>query len=111
MNEVKEQEKVEEKIEIKPKEETIVEKKEEYRRNDEMINKIKQIIQNNESDFMKMYGYEIVVDSSIKGRTNQFTFTENRVKAYLPYKFGTIRIYVEDYIVNGHLEMTECYIL
>lgn len=85
-------------------------KEEKYIRNDAMINKIKQIIQNNESEYMKTYGYEIVVDSSIKGKTNQFTFTENRVKAYLTHKFGTIRVYVEDYYVNGQLVMTECYI-
>jgi hypothetical protein len=93
------------------KEETSNAKKEEYIKNDEMINRIKQVIQNNESEFMQKYGYEVTVDSSIKAHTNQFTFTENRVKAYLPYKFGTIRIYAEDYYVNGQLVMTECYIL
>ena len=64
-----------------------------------------------EDDFMKQYGYNIVVDSSIKAQTNQFTYTENRVKSYITYKFGTIRIYAEDYYVNGNLIMTECYIL
>ena len=88
-----------------------VTKKEEYIRNDEMINKIKQIIQNNESEFMKTYGYDIIVDSSIKGKTSQFTFSESRIKSYLPNKFGTIRIYVEDYFKDGQLIMTECYIL
>ena len=84
---------------------------EKYVKNDAMINKIKNVIQNNESDFMKQYGYNIVVDSSIKTQTNQFTYTENRVKSYITYKFGTIRIYAEDYYVNGNLIMTECYIL
>lgn len=84
---------------------------EKYVKNDAMINKIKNVIQNNESDFMKQYGYNIVVDSSIKAQTNQFTYTENRVKSYIKYKFGTIRIYAEDYYVNGNLIMTECYIL
>lgn len=84
---------------------------ENYVKNDAMINKIKNVIQNNESDFMKQYGYNIVVDSSIKAQTNQFTYTENRVKSYITYKFGTIRIYAEDYYVNGNLIMTECYIL
>jgi len=84
---------------------------EKYVKNDAMINKIKNVIQNNESDFMKQHGYEIVVDSSIKEKTNQFTYTENRVKSYLTYKFGTIRIYAEDYYVNSTLIMTECYIL
>lgn len=82
-----------------------------YVRNDAMINKIKQVIQSNESEYMKTYGYEIVVDSSIKEHTNQFSFTENRVKAYITNTFGTIKIYAEDYYVNGELLMTECYIL
>ena len=84
---------------------------EKYVKNDAMINKIKNVIQNNESDFIKQYGYNSVVDSSIKAQTNQFTYTENRVKSYITYKFGTIRIYAEDYYVNGNLIMTECYIL
>ena len=88
--------------------ETNVEK---YVRNDSMINKIKQIIQNNESENMKNFGYNIVVDSSIKSQTNQFTFTESRVINAIRNKFGTIRIYVEDYYKNGQLIMTECYIL
>ena len=76
-----------------------------------MINKIKSVMQNNESDFMKQYGYNIVVDSSIKAQTNQFTYTESRVINYLKYKFGTIRIYAEDYYKSGNLIMTMCYIL
>lgn len=83
---------------------------EEYKTNEEMVNKIREVIKNNESDYMKEYGYEIVVDSSIKEQTNQFTFTENRVKAMVTYKFGTIRIYAEDYYYKGQLVMTECYI-
>lgn len=76
-----------------------------------MIEKIKNIITNNESDFMKKYGYEIIVDSSIKELTNQFTFTENRVKSSLQHKFGTIRIYAEDLYINSEFIMTECYII
>ena len=87
------------------------EKEEKYIRNDTMIEKIKTVIQNNESDFMKKYGYNIVVDSSIKNLTNQFTYTEKRVKSMLVNKFGTIRIYVEDYYVDGQLIMTECYLM
>lgn len=83
---------------------------EKYIRNDAMISKIKSVINNNPSEYMKTYGYEVVVDSSIKEHTNQFTFTENRVKSYVTYKFGTIRIYAEDYYKNGQLIMTECYI-
>ena len=76
-----------------------------------MIEKIRQIIKNNETDNMKKYGYNIVVDSSIKAQTNQFTFSESRVKNNIRYSFGTIRIYAEDYYSNGKLIMTECYIL
>ena len=95
----------------KPSQSTPSTNTEKYVKNDAMINKIKNVIQNNESDFMKQYGYNIVVDSSIKAQTNQFTYTENRVKSYITYKFGPIRIYAEDYYVNGNLIMTECYIL
>ena len=83
---------------------------EKYVRNDAMINRIKQVIESNESEYMKTYGYNVIVDSSIKGQANQFTFTETRVKAYIEYCFGTIRIYAEDYYRNGQLIMTECYL-
>ena len=82
-----------------------------YVRNDSMIQKIKATIENNVTEDMKKYGYEIVVDSSIKELTNQFTFTESRVISNIKYSFGTIRIYAEDYYSNGKLIMTECYIL
>ena len=83
---------------------------EKYVRNDAMINKIKSVIENNPSEYMLNYGYNIVVDSSIKANANQFTFTETRVKAYIAYCFGTIKIYAEDYYRNGQLIMTECYL-
>lgn len=76
-----------------------------------MINKIRNVINNNPSSNMEQYGYTIVVDSSIKELTNQFTFTEDRVKNIIKYSSGTIRIYAEDYYSNGQLIMTECYIL
>lgn len=91
--------------------ETQQEKGEKYIKNDTMIEKIKTVIQNNESDLMKKYGYNIIVDSSIKNLTNQFTYTEKRVQSMLVNKFGTIRIYVEDYYVDGQLIMTECYLI
>lgn len=81
-----------------------------YQINEAMIEKIKNTIEKNVTDDMKKYGYSIVVDSSIKEKTNQFTFTENRVKAAITNRFGTIRIYAEDYYVDGQLIMTECYI-
>lgn len=84
---------------------------EKYIRNDNMINKIKQVIKENETANMKDFGYNIVVDSSIKNQTNQFTFTANRVINSIKAKFGTIRIYAEDYYKNGNLVMTMCYIL
>ena len=87
-----------------PKEET------KYVRNDAMINRIKSVIENNPSEYMLEHGYNIVVDSSIKNKTNQFTFSETRVKGFITYRFGTIRIYAEDYYKNGQLIMTECYI-
>lgn len=86
-------------------------KKEEYKRNNRMIKKMKNIIQKNETEDMKKYGYEIVVDSSIKEMTNQFTYTEDRVKQKITWKFGTIKIYAEDYYCNGQYIMTECYII
>lgn len=86
------------------------EESEKYVRNDTMINKIRKVIESNESENMKNYGYNIQVDSSIKSLTNQFTFAESRVISCIKYSFGTIRIYAEDYYKNGQLIMTECYI-
>ena len=102
--------------EIKPTETKVettpaVQKTEKYVRNDSMISRIKQVIENNATDDMKNFGYNIVVDSSIKNKTNQFTFAESRVINAIRLKFGTIRIYAEDYYYNGQLIMTQCYIL
>lgn len=91
---------------VKPEENT-----EKYISNDNIINKIKQVIKENETANMKDFGYNIVVDSSIKNQTNQFTYTTNRVINSIKSKFGTIRIYAEDYYKNGNLVMTMCYIL
>lgn len=88
-----------------------VQKTEKYVKNDSMISRIKQVIENNATDDMKNFGYNIVVDSSIKNKTNQFTFSESRVINAIRLKFGTIRIYAEDYYYNDQLIMTECYIL
>ena len=85
--------------------------KEEYMENTNMINTMKNFIQNNPSDDMIAYGYEIIVDSSIVDSTNQFTYTEQRIKNFLKQRCGTIRIYARDYYYNGDLVMTECYIL
>jgi len=118
--EVKEDTKVEEKEETKEevKEEQKEETKEEtpvveekYVINNAMISKLKDAINNNVSDTMKEFGYEIVVDKSIIPNTNQFTFTEYRVKNKIKNKFGQIRIYAQDYYYNGELLYTECYLM
>lgn len=80
-------------------------------RNDAMIETIRQAIINNESEPMKTYGYTIVVDSSIKSLTNPFTFTEKRLNRLLSTACGTIKIYAEDYYVNGEYIMTDSYVL
>ena len=76
-----------------------------------MINKLKEIIKNNETEDMKNYGYEIVVDSSIVELTNQFTLTEQRVLNKIRLKYGTIRIYSHDYYFNGEYITTQCFII
>lgn len=83
---------------------------EEYRYNDAMTQTIVNIINSNPSEFMKQDGFNVVVDSSITSLTNQFTFTEERVKNKVLYKAGTIKVYAQDYYCNGELLFTECYI-
>ena len=84
---------------------------EEYKINEKKIAEIRNIINSNPSEDMKLYGYEIVVDSSITEVTTQFTFTEKRVKDKIAWKFGTIRIYAQDYYRNGKYITTECYLI
>lgn len=91
--------------------EEIKKKGKRYVKNTNMINQIKKTIKANESESMKEYGYEIVVDSSIVDLTNQFTYTEKRVKAKVTYAFGTIRIYAQDYYKDEEFIYTECFIL
>lgn len=90
---------------------TIPKVQKKYVKNDKMIEKIRNVIENNITEDMKKYGYKIVIDSSMKELTNQFTFTENRVKNNIKYSFDIIKIYAEDYYSNGQLIMTQCYIL
>ena len=85
--------------------------KEEYRYNEAMTQQIISIINNNPSQFMLTDGYTVVVDSSIIPLTNQFTFTEERVKNKILYKAGTIKVYAQDYYVGGQYLFTECYIM
>lgn len=83
----------------------------EYKENTAMISNIKNTINNNVSEDMQTYGYNIVVDSSIVNLTNQFTFSEKRVADKIKSKFGTIRIYARDYYLNGSYVWTECYVI
>lgn len=98
-----------------PKQEVVIEQPvivgEEYKTNDTMINTIRNVINSNQSEDMKLYGYNIVVDSSIVDVTSQFTYTEQRVIDKIKYKFGTIRIYARDYYNNGQYICTQCYII
>ena len=98
-----------------PQEKVLVEENtaptEEYKINEKKIAEIRNIINSNPSEDMKLYGYEIVVDSSITEVTTQFTFTEKRVKDKIVWKFGTIRIYAQDYYRNGQYITTECYLI
>lgn len=82
-----------------------------YKYNATMTEQIKQDILDNESEYMKQYGYTIVIDESIVDLTNQFTYTSTRVKSKIVKKFGTIRIYARDYYYNGDYMFTECYII
>lgn len=82
-----------------------------FKYNGTIVEKIRQDIMNNESEYMKQYGYNIIVDESIVTQTNQFTYTTNRVKYMVEYKFGTIKIYARDYYLNGNYMYTECYII
>lgn len=84
---------------------------EEYRINQTMIETIKSVINNNPSEDMKTYGFELVVDSSIPQLTNEFTYSESRVKSKIAYKFGTIKIYARDYYCNGNYISTQCFII
>lgn len=84
---------------------------EEYKTNDTMVNTIKNVINSNQSEDMKLYGYNIIIDSSIVEDTSQFTYTKQRVIDKIKYKFGTIKIYARDYYNNGQFICTQCYII
>ena len=76
-----------------------------------IINQMKNIINSNPSSYMKQFGYNIVVDSSIVNQTTGFTYTDTRVKNTIANSFGTIRIYARDYYVGNELRWTEGFIL
>ena len=98
-----------------PKQEVVIEQPvivgEEYKTNDTMINTIRNVINSNQSEDMKLYGYNIVVDNSIVELTNQFTYTEQRLLNKIKFKYGTIRIYARDYYCNGQYVTTQCFII
>ena len=85
--------------------------KETFKINNSIINKMKSIINSNPSTFMKQFGYNIVVDSSIVNKTTGFTYTETRVKNAIANSFGTISIYAQDYYVGNELRWTQSFIL
>lgn len=82
-----------------------------YVRNTTMENTMKEYIKNNPSENMKQYGFSIELDSSIVNDTNEFTYTEKRIDGKIKYKFGTIRIYAQDVLLDGVYQFTECFIL
>lgn len=82
-----------------------------YQRNTTMENTMKEYIKNNPSESMQKYGFNIESDSSIVNNTNEFTYTEKRVNAKIKYKFGTIKIYAHDVLLDGIYQFTECFIL
>lgn len=82
-----------------------------FKINQDMIDKMIDTINENPSEYMIKYGYNIVVDSSIIKLTNQFTYTDKRIISQIAWKFGEIRVYAQDYYVNGNYVWTECYII
>lgn len=83
---------------------------EKYIINNEMISKLRNTINENKTEDMVQYGYNIIVDNSIIKTTNYFTFSEKRVISKLKYIFGTIKIYAQDYYVDGKYITTQCFI-
>lgn len=82
-----------------------------YVRNTTMENTMKEYIEKNPSEYMLQYGFIIKPDPSIVNDTNEFTYTEIRVKGKIEKKFGTIRIYAQDVLLDGVYQFTECFIL
>ena len=78
--------------------------------NKEMEQKIVNYINSHPSENMSKYGYTVTVDNSIIDLTTGFTFTEVRVESLLRFKAGEIKVYAQDYLVNGNLQWTQCYI-
>ena len=75
-----------------------------------MTQKMIDMINNNQNENMKKYGFNVVVDSSVKNMTNTFTYTDERMLSKIRIKCGTIYVYAEDYYLNGEYFCTDCYI-
>lgn len=82
-----------------------------YVRNTTMEKTMKEYIEKNPSENMKQYGFSVEADPTIVKDTNEFTYTEKRVDGMIKYKFGTIRIYAQDVLLDGVYQFTECFIL
>ena len=93
------------------KENTEEQNAETFKVNYAIIERMKNIINSNQSANMQKFGYEIVVDSSIIGVASGFTFSEQRVINAVHLSFGPIKIYARDYYVGNELRWTECFIL
>ena len=81
----------------------------EFKINNTYIQKMKNYIKNNETEDMKEYGYTIVVDSSIVNQTTGFTYSDFNMNSRMGF-VGEIRIYAQDYFVNGEYVETRCYV-
>lgn len=101
------QEIIPEKVEEKP---IVQETKKEYVKNTIMINKIKSYLQSHESEMMKKYGYTIVEDSSIVNQVGGFTYSDFNLSA-TTQTAGTIKVYARDYVVDGKVIETQCFVL
>lgn len=82
-----------------------------YVRNTTMENTMKEYIEKNPSEYMLQNGFKVEPDPSIVNDTNEFTYTEKRIDGKIKYKFGTIRIYAQDVLLDGVYQSTECFIL
>lgn len=82
-----------------------------YVRNTTMKNTMKEYMENNPSEYMQQYGFTIEPDSKIVNETNQFSYTEYRMSAKIKHKFGTIKIYAQDFFLDGVYQFTECFLL
>lgn len=82
-----------------------------YERNTKMEKTMKEYIEKNPSEYMIKYGFTVVADPTIINNTSEFTYTEKRVKGKITNKFGTIKIYAHDVLLDGVYQFTECFIL